>query len=47
LQNRFVPFQFAITIYKIFGFPIEATLSRFLIILIQFEDVSNQRKSEA
>jgi len=47
LQNRFVPFQFAITFYEIFGFPLEATLSRFLIILIQFEDVSNQRKSEA
>jgi len=28
------------------GFPLEATLSIFLIIQIQFEDVSNQRKSE-
>jgi len=26
LQNRFVPFQFAISFYKIFGFPLEATL---------------------
>jgi len=47
LQGRFVPFQFAITFYKIFGFPLEATLSRFLIIHIKFKDVSNQRKSEA
>jgi len=47
LQKRFVPFQFAITFHKIFGFPLEATLSRFLIIHIQFKDVSNQRKSEA
>jgi len=46
LQNRFFPFQFVITFHKIFGFSLEATLSRF-IILIQFEDVSNQRKSEA
>jgi len=30
-----------------FGFPLEATLSRFLITQIQFEDVSNQRKPEA
>jgi len=47
LQNRFVPFQFAISFYKMFGFPLEATLSIFLITQIQFEDVSNQRKSEA
>jgi len=47
LQNRFVPFQFAIIFYKIFGFPLEATLSRSLITHIQFKDVSNQRKSEA
>jgi len=33
--------------YKIFGFPLEATLSIYLIIQIQFEDVRNQRKSEA
>jgi len=33
--------------YKIFGFPSEATLDRFLIIHIQFKDISNQRKSEA
>jgi len=26
LQNRFVPFQFAITFHTIFGFPLEATL---------------------
>ena len=39
LQNWFVPFQFAITFYKIFGFPLEATLSRFLIICLPFEDV--------
>jgi len=44
LQNRFVPFQFVITFYKIFGFPSEATLSR---VHIQFNDVSNQRKAEA
>jgi len=30
-----------------FGIPLEATLSRFLILPIQFKDVSNQRKSEA
>jgi len=47
LQNRFVLFEFAITFHKIFGFPLEATLSIFLIIHIQFKDVSNQRKSEA
>ena len=47
LQNRLAPSQFAIPFHKIFGFPLEATLSRFLIILIQFEDVCNQRKSEA
>jgi len=47
LQNRFVPFQFAITFHKIFVFLSEATLSRFLITHIQFKDVSNQRKSEA
>jgi len=47
LQNRFVPFWFAISFYKILGFPLEATLSIFLIIHIQFNDVSNQRKSEA
>jgi len=47
LQNRFVPFQFAITFYKIFGFPLEAALSRFLIINVQFKDVSYQRESEA
>jgi len=47
LQNRFVPLQFAISFYEIFGFPLEATLSVFLIIHIQFEDVSNQRKTEA
>jgi len=29
LQNQFVPFQFAITFYKIFGFPLEATLLDF------------------
>jgi len=39
LQNRFVPFQFAITFYEIFGFSLEATLSRFLIMHIQFKDV--------
>ena len=47
LQNRFVPFQFAITFYQIFGFPIEATLTRSLIIHIQFKDVSDKKKSEA
>jgi len=47
LQNRFVPFQCAITFYWILGFPLETTLSRCLIIHIQFKDVSNQRKSEA
>jgi len=46
LQNRFVPFQFAISFYKIFGFSLEATLSICLIVQIQFEDVINQRKSE-
>jgi len=25
LQNRFVPFRFAISFYKILGFPLEAT----------------------
>jgi len=47
LQNRLVPFRFAISFYKILGFPSEATSSIFSIIQIQFEDVSNQRKSEA
>jgi len=47
LQNQFVPFRFAITFYTIFCFPSEATLSRFLIIHIQFKDVNNQRKLEA
>jgi len=47
LQNRFVPFQFAVTFYKIFGFPVEATLTRSLIKHIRFEDVSNRRISEA
>jgi len=47
MRNRFIPFQFAITFYKIFGFSLEAILSRFLIIQIQFKRVSNQRKSEA
>jgi len=47
LQNRFDPFQFAIRFYKILDFPLEATLSRFLITHIQFKDVSNQRKSTA
>jgi len=47
LQNWFVPFQFTRTSSKIFGFPVKATLSTFLIIHIQFKDVSNQRKSEA
>jgi len=42
--NNFPP---NIWFYKIFGFPLEAILSRFLIIHIQFKDVSNQRKSEA
>jgi len=27
LQNRFVPFQFAASFNKIFGFPLEATVS--------------------
>jgi len=45
LQNRFVLFQFALSFYKIFGFPSEATLSILLIIQIQIEDVIiNQRK---
>jgi len=35
LQNGFVPFQFVITFYKVFNFPLEATLSRLLIIHIQ------------
>ena len=47
LQNWFVSFQFTRTSSKIFGFPVKATLSTFLIIHIQFKDVSNQRKSEA
>jgi len=47
LQNQFVPFQFAITFYKTFVFPLEATLSRFLIVHFQFKDISNPRKSEA
>jgi len=47
LLNQFVPFRFAITFYKIFCFPSETTFSKFLIIHIQFKDVSNQRKSEA
>jgi len=47
LQNRFVPFQFAITFRKISGFPLEATLTRSLIKHIPFNYVSNQRKSEA
>jgi len=47
LQNGFVPFQFAITFHKTFGFPFQATLIRFLIAHIQFKHVSNQRKSKA
>jgi len=47
LQNRFVPFQFATTFHEIFCFPLEATLSTFLITHMQFRDVRNQRKSEA
>jgi len=47
LQNRFVPFRFAISFYKILDFPFEATLNIFVIIQIQFKDVSNQRNSEA
>ena len=47
LQNRLVPFQFAITFHKIFGFSFEATLSWLSIIHRKFKDVSNQTKSEA
>jgi len=47
LQNRFVSFQFAVVFHKMFGFPLEGTLSGFLITRIQFKDVSNRRKSEA
>jgi len=31
--------------HKIFGFPLEATLNRSLIMHIQFKDAINQRKS--
>jgi len=44
LQNRFVPFQLAITFHKTFGLNLEATLSRFLITHIQFKGVINQKK---
>jgi len=35
LENRFVPFQLAITLCKIFEFTLKASLSRFLIIHIK------------
>jgi len=44
---QFVLFQFATTFHKIIGFPLDAALSRFLIIHIELKDISNQRKSEA
>jgi len=47
LQNRFIPFQFAITFCKIFGSLLETALTtRSLIRSIQFEEVSNQRNPE-
>jgi len=45
--TQFVLFQFATTFHKIFGFPLEAALSRFLIIHILLKAISNQRKLEA
>jgi len=36
LQKQFVPFQFAISFYKIIGFSLEANLTTSLMIHIQF-----------
>jgi len=47
LQNQFIPFKFAKTFPQTIWLSFRSDLSRFLIIYIQFEDVSNQRKSEA
>jgi len=47
LQNRFIPFQFAITFYKIFGSLLETALTtRSLIIRIQFKEVSNKKNPD-
>ena len=47
MQNRFVPFQFAITFLQNIWLSFRSDLSRFLIIYIQFKDVRNQRKTDA
>jgi len=45
LQNRFIPFQFAITFYKIFGFHLETALTtRSLIVRIQLKFVIIETK---